>query len=252
MHRIILQIGPFTLYSYGLLVATAVFLAVTLIIRQARKRELEINSVMDCLLSVIAGGIIGGRLLFVFINFEHYLREPLRIFMIYEGGLAFQGALAGGVIAGMIAVRLKKINFWIMADLTAPYVALAQAVGRIGCFFNGCCYGRVIEKGFGVVFPGENVLRIPTQLYSSFSLFVIFLILITIRKMKRYDDGYLAGMYLILYSIFRFFLDFLRGDDSLLFFGIRLSQVISIGLFLSGSVVFLILKRKNGIKKNSR
>jgi phosphatidylglycerol:prolipoprotein diacylglycerol transferase len=131
-----------------------------------------------------------------------------------------------------------------MSDLIAPYIALGQAIGRIGCFLNGCCYGRVIEKGIAVTFPQETAMRIPTQLYSSMLLMVIFMVLIAIREKRRFD-GCVFIMYVLLYAVFRFCMDFLRGDDLAVLFGIRLSQVISIGMFIAAAAAYMILSNAN-------
>jgi prolipoprotein diacylglyceryl transferase len=164
--------------------------------------------------------------------------------MFYEGGLAFQGALAGALISGAAAARVKKLPFWKTADVIAPYIALGQAVGRIGCFLNGCCYGMIVENGPGITFPGETVMRAPTQVYSSLALLGIFMALMEFRE-KRAFNGHVFAVYLILYSFFRFFIGFMRGDNPVVFFGMKLSQLISAGMFLCGIVIYAALKTKN-------
>jgi phosphatidylglycerol:prolipoprotein diacylglycerol transferase len=244
MHRIVFQAGPLTLYSYGLCIAIAFLLSAVLMLRNSRRFGIPADDVYNCLIAIMIGGLIGGRLLFVFINREFYLRYPLRAIMFYEGGLAFQGALVMAVLSGAVVARVKKIPFWKMSDLIAPYIALGQAIGRIGCFLNGCCYGRVIEKGIAVTFPQETAMRIPTQLYSSMLLMVIFMVLIAIREKRRFD-GCVFIMYVLLYAVFRFCMDFLRGDDLAVLFGIRLSQVISIGMFIAAAAAYMILSNAN-------
>lgn len=243
MHRIIFEIGPFTLYSYGLLVATGFLLSTILILRDSEKFGLPREGVFDALIAILAGGLIGGRLLFVIVNWEYFSRHLLRTVMLTEGGLAFQGALVGGLIGGMAVSRIKRIPFWKASDLIAPYIPLAQAIGRIGCFLNGCCYGRVTDGGIGVTFPGETVMRVPTQVYSSLFLLALFLFLIVARERRRFD-GCVFVLYLVLYSAFRFFMDFFRGDDLTLMLGMTLSRVISIGMFVCGLTLFYFLKKK--------
>ena len=243
MHRILFQIGPFTLYSYGLCVAAGFLLAVVLILRDSKKIGISREDLLDCLIAVLVGGLVGGRLLFVLINWRYYLQHPAGVLMLSEGGMAFQGALIMAVFAGAVVTRVKKLSFWKVCDLMAPYIALAQAVGRIGCFLNGCCYGRVIESGIGVIFPADTVMRIPTQVYSSLALLVLFIILFALRE-RRLFNGYVFTMYVILYSVFRFFMDFLRGDNPPVMYGMKLSQVISLGMFLCGIVMYAVLKSK--------
>ncbi|MFH1552630.1 MAG: prolipoprotein diacylglyceryl transferase [Candidatus Omnitrophota bacterium] len=244
MYRIIFQIGPFTLYSYGLFVAIGFLLSTILILKDSKRFGIPANDVFDCLIAILIGGLLGGRLLFVFINWGYYSRHLLRAFMFYEGGLAFQGALVAAILAGAVVMRIKKLPFWKTADLIAPYVALGQALGRIGCFLNGCCYGKVVESGIAVTFPQETVMRVPTQLYSSLVLLFIFVILIALSR-KRPFDGYVFTAYIILYSIFRFFMDFARGDDLALLYEIKLSQGIAIGMFACGVVMYVFLRKRN-------
>jgi len=212
MHRIIFQIGPFTLYAYGLMIAIGFLLGTVLILRDAKKSTLSQNDVFDCMIALLVGGLIGGRLLFVLINWDFYSEHLLRIVMLHEGGLAVQGAIAAGTISLIAAVKIKRISFWKMADIIVPYAALGQSIGRIGCFLNGCCCGKVIENGIGVVFPGETFMRMPTQVYLSFGLLMLFIVLIGLKD-RPHSEGSIFAWYLILYSGFRFGMDLLRGDN---------------------------------------
>ena len=214
------------------------------IFRDSAKAGLPRESVFDCLIAILLGGLAGGRLLFVIINWEYYSRHLVRSVMFFEGGLAFQGALAGAVLASLAVSRIKRLPFWGTSDLIAPYIPLGQAVGRIGCFLNGCCYGKAIECGVGVTFPGETVMRIPTQVYSSIFLLALFMFLIDIRKKKNFD-GYVFVMYIILYAVFRFFMDFFRGDGLSPLFGFTLSQGISLGMAVFGAAMWVYLKAKS-------
>ncbi|MFH1395365.1 MAG: prolipoprotein diacylglyceryl transferase [Candidatus Omnitrophota bacterium] len=242
MHRVFLQIGPVTFYSYGLCVAIGFLMSAFFLLRGANKyTEISKGTILDCLITLLISGLIGGRLLYVCINWEYYLRFPLRILMFHEGGLAFQGALIAAVFSGIIFCRVKKISFWKMSDLIVPYIVLGQAFGRIGCFFNGCCYGKIIQNGWRVMFPGEDVCRMPVQLYSSLVLFLICFLLLQLRRYRLFQ-GSIFALYLILYGIVRFFMDFLRGDNLVLVWGIKLSQVIGLGTFLIGLALFVLLQ----------
>jgi len=251
MYRVIFQFGPVTLYSYGLFVAIAFFVCTMMILRGARAMGLAREKVFDCMIAMLAGGLAGGRILFVALNWDHYSAAPGRIFMLHEGGLAFQGAFVAGALAVILVARIRKLPLLSLADLIAPYIALGQALGRIGCFLNGCCYGRVAAGGAGVVFPLETVIRIPTQIYSSLVLVFIFAVLLVIRE-KRKFQGQTFCMYLMLYSVFRFFMDIFRGDDLAVFAGITLSQWISVGMLGVGVVLYAVLKRKQSLGMGNR
>jgi len=243
LHRILFHIGPFTLYTYGLFVAVAFVLGSLLILRDSKKAGISETAMLDCLLAILIGGIIGGRLLFVLINMGDYISDPARILMLHEGGLAFHGSLAGGLAAGAICAKLRGIPLLKGVDVVAPYIALGQAIGRVGCFMNGCCFGKVIDHGIGVTFPGEDVMRVPVQLYSSAALLVIFALLIAIRRGTR-TRGAVFAWYLILYGIYRTMIEFLRGDNPAVFMGLDLAQLISVGMFAAGVVMWGILKAR--------
>ncbi|HPN72732.1 MAG TPA: prolipoprotein diacylglyceryl transferase [Candidatus Omnitrophota bacterium] len=237
MHRILFSMGPVTFYSYGFCVAIGVALAVLFSVRQAGKEGIKQSDALDILTVMILGGIAGGRLLFVLINRELYAEDPLRAFNLSEGGMAFQGALFLSLVSGAVACFLKKISFLKFSDVVAPYLALAHSVGRIGCFMNGCCYGKPVVSGISVMFPGDTVRRIPIQLYSSAGLFSIFLLLLLIGKRKKFD-GYLLSMYLMMYAALRFILDNFRGDDLVRVNDITLSQVISACILAAGAIIY--------------
>jgi len=241
MHRIIFQLGPVTLYSYGLLVAVGAVLGIALILRDARTAGVPADKVFDCMLAVLAGGLAGGRLLFVLTEWEYYLRHPIHVFFLQEGGMAIQGAFAAGILSGIIACRAKGLSFLGMSDLAAPYIALAQSIGRIGCFLNGCCYGRVTEATPAVVFPYETVMRIPTQVYSSLLLLLAYAGLTGLRR-ARMPAGSVFAVYLMVYGVFRFCMDFLRGDNPDVLAGLALTQVISIAMILGGAILFAALR----------
>lgn len=243
MHRIIFTIGPFTLYSYGLFVAAAFLVGVFLIVKDAGKQGISRNDILDVMVSILLGGLIGGRLLYVALNWEHYIANPVQIIKFQEGGLAYQGAFVFAAIAGIFMARLKKIDFWRGSDLIMPYVALGQALGRMGCFLNGCCYGNVVDSGLAVTFPGETVMRAPTQLYSSLMLIVIFVALRSFSRKKPFE-GYVFVMYLLFYGMLRFFMDFFRGDELSRIGVITLSQGISVGMFVVGLVILGMKIRK--------
>lgn len=247
MHRIIFSIGPITIYSYGLFVAIGVALAVILSVRQAGRVGVKQSDMLDIMTAMIVGGIAGGRLLFVLINWEIYANNPAAIFNLSEGGMAFQGALFLSLGSAAVLARRRKISFWKVSDILAPYLALAHSVGRIGCFLNGCCYGKEALSGPSVIFPGDTVPRIPTQLYSSAGLFLIFVLLVGLRRKKTFD-GFLFSIYLMAYAVFRIFMDSFRGDDLVMVNGLTLPQIISSGIFVLGACIYLVARKRGTLK----
>ncbi len=247
MHRIIFSIGPFTVYSYGFFVALGAAMSVTLAAARAKKEGVASSDILDIMAVIILGALLGGRLLFVAVNWQYYAARPIAVFNLTEGGLAFQGALVAGLLAGALVSRLKKISFWKVGDIISPYLALAHSVGRIGCFFNGCCYGKPALSGLAVTFPGDTLPRVPAQLYSSAGLLGIFILLLVLREKPRFE-GYLFSVYIMLYAVFRVFMDRFRGDDLATLGGVTISVIISIALFAAGALLYFLLKRRDSVK----
>ncbi|MBD3380370.1 MAG: prolipoprotein diacylglyceryl transferase [Candidatus Omnitrophica bacterium] len=243
MHRILFQIGPVTLYSYGFMIAVGFVLSTVLILGEARKEGLPGESVFDAMIAVLAGGMIGGRLLFVAINAEYYFRHPVRVLFFNEGGMAIQGALAGALIGGLLVCRLKRLPFWRTSDVVAPYAALGQAIGRIGCFFNGCCYGYPYSGPCAVLFPGDPVPRFPSQLLYSGALLMLFVVLLAVKREKPFQ-GFVFISYLVLYGTLRFSLDFLRGDALMTLDGLTLSQALGLAITAAGIVLWVVRRSR--------
>ena len=237
MHPILFKIGPLNIYSYGAFVALGFGIAAYLIYRRASEFGLDKNSVLDLLILILIGGITGGRILYVGLNLSYYLSEPLEIFMLSKGGLVWYGGFIFGLIIFIWYTRKKGMNFWTVADLVAPYIALAQGVGRIGCFLNGCCYG---------------VNNHPTQIYSSAALIVIYFILRSRQNFRHFTGEIFLG-YCILYSIKRFLMEFLRADNIKVYLNLTMSQYVSVLVFAAGLGIFIyrIIKWKKGFL-NSR
>mgnify|MGYP001611518695 FL=1 len=162
--------------------------------------------------------------------------------MLQHGGMAWFGGLIFGSIAAVIFIKKNKLGLLKLLDLLVPFVALAQSIGRIGCLLNGCCYGRPSE--FGIYFKVFDQVLIPTQLYSALLLLLIFLILRFIQN-KKHATGEIFCVYLFLYSLKRFFIEYFRNDSPKVFYGLTLFQILSLATFLVSFVVFIkILRNK--------
>jgi len=251
MHPVLIKFGPIVLYSYGAMVALGFALAIFLMYRNACRFGLDRDQLIDLAIVMLVFGIVGARMLYVALNFSYYMAHPLDILKLSKGGLVWYGGFIAALAAAIVYARRKKINFWLGADLMAPYIALAQSLGRIGCFLNGCCYGLEMPAGsfFGVTFPMETCLRMPTQLYSSAALLLIFIAL-RIWQERRHFVGEIFLGYCMLYSLKRFFIEFFRGDNPRLVHGLTVSQAISIAVFMA-SLGFLLYKVLLWRKKDS-
>ena len=251
MHPIITKIGPLYVYSYGMMVAIGFAVATLLAYKHADDFGIDKERIIDLGIAMLVSGIIGARIVYVALNFQYYMRNLPEIVNLTKGGLVWYGAFILGMIAAAWFVKKNKINFWTAADLFAPYIALAQAFGRIGCLLNGCCYGSAAPSGFmlGVVFPGESVSRYPTQIFSAIALLLIFVILRRWQR-KRHCNGEIFLWYGLLYSMKRFGVEFFRGDYPKILYGLTISQLISAAVFIIclNLLIYRRLKWKNSLK----
>lgn len=195
---------------------------------EARKQKMNPDIILSLCFIGLIFGVIGARIFYVLENIRFYLQYPKEIIILQHGGLSWFGGLILGFLACLFYIRKKKLPVYKVLDLLAPFIALGQAFGRVGCFLNGCCFGKTV---------------IPIQLISSALLLVIFLILRAIQD-RRHKEGTVFFSYLLLYSIKRFFVEFWRTDNPLFFHGLTLFQVLSIGLFLAASIKLLLLRGK--------
>jgi len=224
MHPIICKLGPFTIYSYGLMLAVAFLVGSILAGYQAKRQHFIPEIIFNFSFIVLVSGIIGARLLYIIENITYYVKAPAEIIMLPHGGLSWFGGLLSAIICGGIYLKKKKLSIYKIFDLMVPFVALAQGIGRIGCLLNGCCFGRT---------------PVPIQIYSSLILIIIFVILRFLQD-KPHKEGQIFFAYLMLYSLKRFFIEFWRLDNEIIFLGLTLFQLISILIF-SFSVLKLLL-----------
>lgn len=265
MHRILFTIFSFTIYSYGVMLALAFIVGIFLAMQEAKKEGEDPGRILDLSLYVILGAIIGGRLGYILLYLDYYLKNPLKILYFRQGGLSFFGGFLIAYILCWWYVKISKISFWKYADIVTPSIAIGLVIGRIGCFLNGCCYGLISEK-YGLKFPALNMppvylqqLKdgliasgsfstlpvIPTQLYSSLYNLLIFFILLWIRRHKKYD-GYVFLSFLILYSISRFTIEFFRfyeNSNKILNY-LNITQIICLGIIFCSLIYMNIFKRR--------
>ena len=243
MYPVLFKFGFITVYSYGALLAIGFLVSAFLIYRNAGRFNLSGEAMLDLAVIALIFGILGARIVFILQNLPHFVKYPLEILDLSKGGLVWYGGFFGGLAAGFVYARIKAISFLNVTDLFMPYIALGQAFGRIGCFLNGCCYGAEVSAGypFGVTFPGEEIMRHPTQLYSVLALIVIFIILRVCQENIRFA-GEIVCIYGILYTLKRFGIELLRADNPRIYLGLTFSQAVSVIFFAASVALFIILK----------
>ena len=240
MHPILFSIGPITIYSYGVMLALAVLVCTYLLSRDAQRYNMSRDAAYDLVFWCILWGIIGARIFYILLVWPYYMNNLLEMFMLQKGGLAWQGGFLGGTLAGVWFVRRKKLSLRPVMDLVAPYIALGQSIGRIGCFLNGCCYGKPVA--WGIYFPTHGARLHPTQLYEMAGLFIIFLILKYTRD-KEHQSGFIFVYYLVLAGMERFIVEFFRADHDILWLQLSLTQFVALGVFTAGLILMKVFKR---------
>jgi phosphatidylglycerol:prolipoprotein diacylglycerol transferase len=252
MHPIIFRIGPLTLYSYGLALAVAFVVATLIVYNSAKTEGLDTTKLLDLGFYGILFGIIGSRILYILQNPSEFIASPLRIFMLWEGGLVFYGGILGGILATIFLLKKYRLPFWKTMDVLAPPLVLAQAIGRVGCFMAGCCYGKPSGLPWAVTFNNPNTLAQkgfslhPTQLYHSIANLIIFCILFFFVRKRKQFNGQIFCLYLCMYPFARFFIEFFRGDLKIHLTGpLNLTQGFSIIIFLIGVFFYWRLKINN-------
>jgi phosphatidylglycerol:prolipoprotein diacylglycerol transferase len=243
-----------TLHTYGLMVAIGYLTAILLAARSGHRFGVTSELVLDAAFYVIVFSIIGGRSLYVLVNWSYYVEKPLEILYVHHGGLVYFGGYIAASLGIYFWLRRKGVNPWNYGDLMSPFVALGHALGRIGCFLNGCCYGRVSDGAFSVVFPslGDGLARLPMQLVSSLTNLALFAFLLLSWRWRKFR-GQVVWTYVLAYSCLRFLLEFLRDDQRGALFGTWLStsQSISLAGMLLGALMLVRWRNDPSIRIGS-
>lgn len=247
MYPILFHIAGLPVRSWGVMVSLGIILGTYLGYKELKKRNFDPNLILDFVLYAVIAGFIGGRLWEIAFSWSDYKNSPIEALAFWKGGLSIQGSVIGGLIAAIIFVKMRRINFWQFGDIVAPGLILGQAIGRIGCFLNGDAYGIPTNSVFGIVYNintpafakyGYQPL-FPAELFESAGDMVILIVLLLLKKRKPFE-GTLALMYFILYSINRFILEFWRGDSLHTIYGLKVPQVLSILTILICIVIYSI------------
>ncbi len=253
MHPIAFTLGSLTIRWYGIMIALSITISVIFAYWDSKHQGINTDAVLDMAIAAVIGGILGARIGWIVTspNVVWYLAHPLRILAIWEGGLSYFGGILGGVVAANWMVRRRHLRFWQMADMVAPLLALSFGIGKIGCWLNGCCHGKVTTSWLGVVFTnpvsecellGQRVW--PTQLFNSASGFIAFGILYwVVRKHKNYE-GEVFIWYLYLYGASSFLVEFYRYIPVHVL-GLTPNQWTALVIIPAGYVASRILRRRH-------
>ncbi|USK67037.1 prolipoprotein diacylglyceryl transferase [Peribacillus frigoritolerans] len=254
LDRVALEVGPLTVYWYGIIIGTGILLGWLLATREAKKLGLPQDTLSDLLLWAIPISIISARIYYVLFKWDYYFQNPQDIIAIWEGGIAIHGALIGGVITAVVFAKKRRVSFWKLADIVAPSIVLGQAIGRWGNFMNQEAHGTEVTRSFleNLNLPEFIINQMyidgtyyhPTFLYESLWSMTGFVLLIIIRKFQP-KRGELFLSYVIWYSIGRFFVEGLRTDSLMLTDSLRIAQVMSIVL-IGGAILLIWFRRRKG------
>ena len=241
MRPVLFHIGSLPVFSFGTLITLGIFLSLFLMSRKSRRTGFPGSPELtaDLVFAGVFSGFLGGRLFYIFENGAYYLREPLRIFALWEGGLIFYGGVAGALAGLFWTMKVKKIPCWKGLDFLIPYVALTHAFGRVGCFLNGCCAGKVCHLPWAVTVEGVKLH--PVQLYEAAFNFLLFLFL-NARYEKKKFEGEIISLYFILYAAGRFVLEFFRVNPGWI---LSYNQWESLALLSAGGMIYLKRRKRS-------
>ncbi len=239
MYPEILSIGSFTIHSYGLMIALAILVAALGLYREAPRENINPDHMLEAVVVTPLIGLFGARLLYMLLNWDIYSGRFFSQFFTRFEGLSFYGGLFGGMAALLIWSYRRKIGFLKMADLLAPYLILGYAFGRIGCFLNGCCYGReaTVPWAFSTI-VSDTVLRHPVQLYAALGAILIVFILKKLRPHRPFVGFVFLSMF-TLYGLLRFSTEFFRHGHAV-WIGLTDAQLFSLALVFLSLVAILV------------
>ncbi len=251
MYPVLWETSYFAIYSYGFMVSLAILVSVFFMYRRAPREGYNPDQLLELVVAIVLVGLIGARLLFIFLNWEFYAGDLSRIFSIQAGGLSFHGAFAFGIIVGVLWTSWRGYSFWKLADFLAPYIFLGYTFARIGCFLNGCCYGIETDLPWGLPAAAvDNLPRHPVQLYASAASLLLFGVVNYLRKFSFFD-GFVLIMVIKLYGVLRLVTGFFRADE-IVWMNMSLAQmaslimiaVLALALILAKTTVIPALERR--------
>lgn len=258
LNPIALQLGGLEVHWYGIIIASGVLLAVYLAIREAQRRDVSEDHILNLVLWSLPFALIGARAYYVLFEWQYYSQHPAQIIAIWHGGIAIYGALIASALVFIIYCRAHDLSIWLVLDIAAPTVMIAQAIGRWGNFMNQEAFGGVTTKAFltGLHIPNWIVqqmyiggaYRQPTFLYESSWNVVGFIILMLIRHRHHlFKQGEVFLTYLMWYSFGRFFVEGMRTDSLYITANLRVSQLLSVILFVGALAVWVYRRYRSSV-----
>ncbi|WP_265478213.1 prolipoprotein diacylglyceryl transferase [Lactiplantibacillus plantarum] len=255
LNPIALRLGPIQVHWYGVIIASAVVIAVALAVREGQRRGVRPDDIYDMILWALPFTLIAARTYYVIFQWSYYRQNPGEIIRIWDGGIAIYGGLIGAGIVVILFCRSRFIPTWLMLDIAAPTVIMGQGIGRWGNFMNQEAFGRVTSLSFlqGLHLPDwlinqmyiRGAYRQPTFLYESvWDLLGFALLMLTRHRTHWYKQGDVFLTYVAWYAFGRFFTEGMRTDSLMLFNVIRVSQELSVVLFF-GSIGLMIWRRRH-------
>jgi len=252
MHPILFQIGGIPVFSYGVLVATGVLLALWYGRRRAARVGVDPDKLWSLGIYGVLASLLGAKLWLIATAWEYYSANPREIFSVtmFQSGGTFYGGVLGGIIGVILYAHFQKMPLLPVFDICSAAIPLGHSIGRLGCFMAGCCFGKPTDVAWGVTFTNPVAAQLagtplgihlhPTQLYEAALEFLNFLFLVWLGNRQRFS-GQIAGTYMILYGFERGILEFFRGDPgrTMMFHGsISLMQIVSVILIAGGSLLW--------------
>lgn len=242
MHKILFKIGSFEIYSYSVFIMIAVLTSLWVQIRSAKKHNIPQELLWDLSIYLVATGALGARILYVLTKWSDYAQTPLEVFNFRAGGLSLHGALIGGALGLIWFAKCRNISPIVLLDLISPSVALGIAIGRIGCFLNGCCIGTATSLPWAV--GGRH----PAQLYEMFLDLILFFILLWFQKRSQTLNGKTTLLFFAGYSTIRFLIEFVR-EDLIIFTWFSLAQWASIITVIIAIIMWQNINKKQNNNK---
>jgi len=262
VHPILLKLGPLTFYSYGLFLSLGFIIGAWIFYIQARQKKLDSEKIPDLLVWIVTASLIGSRILHILINFSYYKENLSAIVKFWEGGASLYGGLLFGVTTGLFFLRKDKKNLLLWLDAAIFGLLSGISIGKIGCFLNGCCFGKPTTSFLGVKFPPLSEAYIlsgfskvhPTQVYEAIGYAIGLTILLAIeKKIKNIKPGILFLIGISLQSLVRFIVEYFRYhfelpviQSSNFYLNITFTQIICLGIIITSLLIYFFKTKNNG------